>query len=81
MRNYYSKNKIGEIYLEANTLKAGDKIQVEGPTTGVIDFVILEFWVDDKPAKSAKLKDAITFKSPVVLRRKDKAYKITRLQD
>lgn len=81
VRNYYSKNKIGEIYLEANTLKAGDKVQVEGPTTGVVDFVILEFWVDDKPTKSTKLKDVITFKSPVVLRRKDKAYKITRLQD
>lgn len=79
VRNYYSKNKIGEIYLEANTLKAGDKIQIEGPTTGVIDFVIPEFWVNDKPAKSAKLKDVITFKSPVVLRRKDKAYIIKTL--
>lgn len=81
VRNYYSKNKIGEIYLEANTLKAGDKIQVEGPTTGVVDFIIPEFWVNDKPATKANLKDVITFKSPMVLRRSDKAYKITRLQD
>lgn len=79
VRNYYSKNKIGEIYIEANKIKLGDKIQIEGPTTGVIDFILPEFWVDDKPATSADLKDIITFKAPVAFRRNDKAYIIKKL--
>ena len=81
VRNYYRQSKIGEIYIEANPVKAGDKIQIEGPTTGVIDFVLPEFWVNDKPTTNANLKDIITFKSPLGFRKNDKAYKITRLQD
>ena len=79
VRNYYRKNKIGEIYIEANPVKVGDKIQIEGQTTGVIDFILPEFWVNDKPVTSAKLKDVITFKSPLVFRRSDKVYIIKKL--
>lgn len=81
VRNYYRKNKIGEIYIEANPVKVGDKIQVEGQTTGVIDFILPEFWLNDKPAKKARLKDVITFKSPYAFRRNDKVYKITKLKN
>ena len=79
MRNYYRQSKIGEIYIEANPVKAGDKIQIEGPTTGVIDFVLPEFWINDKPANNAKLKDVITFKVPVGFRRNDKAFLIKKI--
>ncbi|HRY37001.1 MAG TPA: peptidase U32 family protein [Candidatus Magasanikbacteria bacterium] len=79
VRNYYRQSKIGEIYIEANPVKAGDKIQIEGPTTGVIDFILPEFWVNDKPTTSAKLKDIITFKSPLGFRRNDKAYIIKKI--
>ncbi len=75
-RNYYRQSKIGEIYIEANPVKPGDKIQIEGPTTGVIDFVLPKFWVNDKPAKATKLKDVITFVSPHFFRRNDKVYKM-----
>ncbi len=79
VRNYYRQSKIGEIYIEANPVKAGDKIQIEGPTTGVIDFVLPEFWINDKPANNAKLKDVITFKVPVGFRRNDKAFLIKKI--
>lgn len=34
--NYYNKNKVAEILVESNVFKKGDKLMIQGPTTGVI---------------------------------------------
>jgi U32 family peptidase len=73
--NYYSRLKIAEIKIEANSLQTGDDILVIGPTTGVIESKAGEIWLDEKVVHEVKRGDLCTlpFKSP--LRPSDKLYK------
>ena len=50
-----------------------------GQATGVYNFILDEFYVNDRKSSSAKKGDEITFASPLLVRRNDKVYVIEKL--
>src|SRR5690606_10752235 len=76
-RHIYTKANIAEFLIEAYDLNVGDKILIQGPTTGSQEMTIDEMRVDEKPeASKASKSDVITFKTAFRVRPSDKLYKI-----
>lgn len=76
-RHFYPKANIAEFLIEAYDLNVGDKILIQGPTTGSQEMTIDEMRVDEKPeASRASKSDVITFKTAFRVRPSDKLYKI-----
>ncbi|TSA28024.1 MAG: U32 family peptidase [Bacteroidetes bacterium] len=74
--NYYTKLQVAEIKLESDYLAPGDRIYIQGPTTGVIELSIPEIRVNLKPVKKAKKGEVCSIPVPEFLRRSDKIYKV-----
>ncbi|QBO57373.1 peptidase U32 family protein [Chryseobacterium salivictor] len=76
-RHFYPKSNIAEFLIEAYDLKIGDKVLIQGPTTGSREMILEAMRVDEKPdaAKAAK-SDVVTFKTDFKVRPSDKLYKI-----
>ncbi|MFZ4561758.1 MAG: peptidase U32 family protein [Bacteroidales bacterium] len=74
--NYFTKLKIAEIKMESGSLKSGDRIYIQGPTTGVIDMTVPEIRVDLKPAEKTIKGERCSISVDIFLRRADKVYKI-----
>ncbi|MCP3686404.1 MAG: U32 family peptidase [bacterium] len=72
--NYYTKKSIAEFTLQAGGIKKGSKIIITGPTTGVIETKLEDFFVDEKPTTQAKKGDIITFKLNEKTRMNDKLF-------
>lgn len=75
--NYFSKPKVAEFIIEAETLQKGDEIIITGPTTGVIQTVVKEIRVDNKTVDSAGKGIYCSIPVDRKVRRSDKLYKIT----
>ena len=74
--NYFKKAKVAEFIVETKSLNTGDSILVTGPTTGVIELVVTEIWVDEEPVSQAVKGDRITIPLSSVIRPSDKLYKL-----
>lgn len=74
--NYYTRLRVAEIKMEAGELSVGDRIYIQGPTTGSIEYTIPEIRIDlhnrDKTSKG----DFFSIPIDILLRRNDKIYKI-----
>ncbi len=76
-RHFYPKSNVAEFMIEAYDLVVGDKILIQGPTTGSQEMVVEAMRVDQKPeATKASKADVITFKTEFRVRPSDKLYKI-----
>ena len=76
-RHFYPKSNIAEFLIEAYDLTVGDKVLIQGPTTGSQEMVIETMQVDEKPDSEKAIKsDIITFKTDFRVRPSDKLYKI-----
>jgi len=76
-QHFYPKTNIAEFLIEAYDLNIGDKVLVQGPTTGSQEMVIERMLVDKKDnATQASKSDVITFKTNFRVRPSDKLYKI-----
>lgn len=76
-RHYYPKSNIAEFLIEAYDLTVGDKVLVQGPTTGSQEMEVSEIMVDGKGMEAKAVKsDVITFKTNFRVRPSDKLYKI-----
>ncbi len=76
-RHFYPKSNVAEFMIEAYDLAVGDKILIQGPTTGSQEMVVAAMRVDQKPeATKASKADVITFKTEFRVRPSDKLYKI-----
>ncbi len=76
-RHFYPKSNVAEFMIEAYDLAVGDKILIQGPTTGSQEMVVEAMRVDQKPeAIKASKADVITFKTEFRVRPSDKLYKI-----
>ena len=75
-RHYYPKVQIGEFEIEAYDLKIGDKILVQGSTTGSREAEVKSMEVNDLPAQEAKKGDILTLPLGFKVRPSDKLYKI-----
>lgn len=76
-RHFYPKSNVAEFLIEAYDLTVGDKVLIQGPTTGSQEMVIETMQVDEKPDSEKAIKsDVITFKTDFRVRPSDKLYKI-----
>ncbi|MGK9476823.1 peptidase U32 family protein [Melioribacter sp. OK-6-Me] len=76
--NYYNKNKVAHIFIDAEQLEPGDKLYIIGNTTGVVELEINSMLKDDKPINRAAKGDDITIYCEEKVRENDKVYKIVR---
>ena len=74
--NYFRKLKVAEIQMESGSLKPGDSIYIQGPTTGSIELLIPEIRVDLKSVTKSVKGDQCSIPVEPFLRRADKIYKI-----
>ncbi|CVK15403.1 putative protease [Apibacter mensalis] len=77
-RHFYPKTKIGEFEIEAYSLTIGDKILIQGPTTGAQEAEVISMMVDDLPAQEAKKGDILTLPIGFKIRPSDKLYKVVK---
>ncbi|QYN49686.1 U32 family peptidase [Apibacter sp. ESL0432] len=77
-RHFYPKTKIGEFEIEAYSLNVGDKILIQGPTTGSQEAEVSSMMVDDIPAQEAKKGDILTLPIGFKIRPSDKLYKVVK---
>lgn len=77
-RHFYPKTKIGEFEIEAYSLNVGDKILIQGPTTGSQEAEVSSMMVDDIPAQEAKKGDILTLPIDFKIRPSDKLYKVVK---
>ncbi|SDG57026.1 peptidase U32 family protein [Epilithonimonas hungarica] len=76
-RHFYPKSNIAEFLIEAYDLTVGDKVLIQGPTTGSQEMVVETMRVDQKPeAEKASKSDVITFETNFRVRPSDRLYKI-----
>lgn len=71
---FYKKISVFEIEISAKGLKQGDKVIVQGPTTGSISFTVEEMQINHKCIKTAKKGQKVAVKSPIELKRNDEVY-------
>lgn len=76
-RTFYAKSNIAEFLIEAYDVNVGDRVLIQGPTTGSQEMVLEAMQVDQKPGDlKASKSDIITFKTDFRIRPSDKMYKI-----
>ena len=51
--NWFGKLGVAEILVESRSLKVGDKILIQGPTSGSVEYTVPEIRVDLKPVEQA----------------------------
>ncbi len=51
--NWFGKLGVAEILIESRSLKVGDKILIQGPTSGCVEYTVPEIRVDLKPVEEA----------------------------
>ncbi len=51
--NWFGKLGVAEILVESSALKVGDKILIQGPTSGSVEYTVPEIRVDLKPVEEA----------------------------
>ncbi len=76
VKNYYKRQKVAEIRMDSGSLHVGDRIYIQGPTTGSVEYVVPGILFDEKTGSEAVRGDSFTMQVPTLLRRNDKIYKI-----
>jgi U32 family peptidase len=74
--NYYQKQEVAEILIEGGNLKLGDKIIIQGPTTGSIEQEITSMQINHKEIQSVIKGQRFGLKTNSIVRRNDKIYLI-----
>jgi putative protease len=54
VKNFFKQQMVAEIQLEAGKLNVGDKIMVQGPTTGVQEQIVSSMEINHKPVKEVE---------------------------
>lgn len=74
--NFFKKVSVAEILIEASPLSVGEDILFMGETTGVVEMNLEAMFVDEVPADSAKQGMLCSIKTPALIHRGDKLYKM-----
>jgi putative protease len=74
--HYYPKSEVAVFKIEAQELKVGDEILIQGPTTGSLSSTITELRVDEKSVDKAARGVDCSFKLDKTIRTSDKLYKV-----
>ena len=73
---YFSRLGVGEFYLEAGDIAAGDRLVIIGPTTGVVYITATEIHLDNGPVDVGRKGQAVAIAVPEKIRPSDKLYKL-----
>lgn len=76
--NYFKKLRVAEIKMESGLLSPGDRVYIQGPTTGVIDLTLPEIRVGLIPVEKTVKGENCSISVDTILRRADKVYKINK---
>ncbi len=79
--NFFRRPSVAEVAVEASPLERGAEYVIIGATTGALEGMAEEVYVDDRPAESAPQGTVCTLRTPSEVRRGDKLYKITKTAD
>ena len=79
--NYFRKLKVAEIKVETTDLNIGDTIMIIGPTTGVVEYKVEEIRVDLKNTDKAQKGEYCSIPAPDYLRRSDKVFLWSKVED
>ncbi|MEI6435488.1 MAG: peptidase U32 family protein [Bacteroidota bacterium] len=74
--NYFTRLKVAEIKMESGELYPGDRVYIQGATTGSIELTITEIRVDLKSVEKTVRGERCSIYVDTLLRRSDKVYKI-----
>lgn len=74
--NFFSKLSVVEVLIEASPLGLGEDIVITGETTGVVEMTATEIHVDMKPTDTVAQGIKCSFKTPSLVRRGDKLYRM-----
>jgi UPF0176 protein len=74
--HFFPKASIGQFLVEESELKIGDKILIQGPTTGSEEIRVDEMFVNDKIAEKATAGDYVSLKLQFRIRLSDKLYRV-----
>jgi len=75
-KHFYPKTNIAEFIIEAYDLNIGDRILIQGPTTGSQERELTTMMVEDYPSNKAIKGNSITIPVDFRVRPSDKLYKI-----
>ena len=78
--NFFRKIGVAEVLIEASPLERGAEIVIIGPTTGAMEVRAEEIYVEEQPVDTAPQGKHCSLKTPGVVRRGDKLYKIVASQ-
>lgn len=74
--NYFARIGVAEVSVEAVPLALGEKLLFLGATTGALEFVPDEIWVDLQPVEVAQQGVKCSVRTPEVVHRGDKVFKL-----
>lgn len=77
-QHYYPKNEIGQFCIEVFDLKVGDKILIQGPTTGSQEMEVTTMMVNDRNTQTAIKGDIVTMPIGFKTRPSDKLFKLVK---
>ena len=72
--NFFQKISVAEVLVEAAPLHVGDELLWMGETTGVVEQIVAQIHVDDKPTDSVSQGTYCSIKTDMLIRRGDKLY-------
>lgn len=75
VRKFYRQSMVAEVQLDAGKLKVGDKIMVQGQTTGVQEQILTSMEIDHKQIQEAE-KRAVGVKLDFIARENDQVFVI-----
>ncbi len=73
---FFPKISVAEISIDVTSLSVGDKIQVEGDSTGYVEFEVSSIECDGVSVKCAEKGASVGVKTPSKLRKGDRIYKL-----
>lgn len=79
--NYFKNLGVAEILVEAAVLNQGDELLIMGETTGVVECMADDLRVDLKTVECVKQGEYFSLKTPALVRRADKLYKMVDAND
>ncbi|MEC9486554.1 MAG: peptidase U32 family protein [Prosthecochloris sp.] len=74
VRKYYPKAEVAEMLMHTGELRLGDKLSIQGPTTGIVLMHAPPFRKNDHQADTAGKGDVVTIPCRQKVRKNDKVY-------
>ncbi|MCX6707863.1 MAG: U32 family peptidase [Candidatus Woesearchaeota archaeon] len=78
VKNYYKKPSVAEIRLQAGSIRIGDTVMFQGPTTGIVEHTITSIEINRKKANEARKGTSPGIKIEGIVRKNDRVFVISK---